>query len=227
MIPLPYIRSDIGLTTPAKQQNPAYHVPYIYSNRHSKAVMRQSHTSNKTAIPAVINFNPMNIPELSRQGTKNGLSTGGAITALHTTTDAAAEGVTDNPLPAPFVSPSPYKRTTPNQTPALVDGKSDLYGKEDLESVDSDADYPTEVVTGSSQDNKHDAKGEEITLGQKENDNAENVMEVIVTSGIQLSLTSVGGVQGGVEIYDYDKRGRHIITVLNLGYFLSLSVERF
>ena len=225
LIPLPYIRSDIGLTTPAKQQYPSYHVPYIYSNRNSKAVMRHSHTSNKTAVPAVINFNPMNIPELSRPGTKNGPLTGGAITPLHATTNVAAEGVTENSIPAPFVSPGPYKGTTPNQSPALVDNKSDLCGKLDIESVDSDTDYPSRGVTGSSPDNKHDAKEEEVPVDQMENKNTENVMEVIVTRGIQLSLTTVGGVQGGVEIYDYDKRGRCII-VFNLGYFLSLLIER-
>lgn len=218
LIPLPYIRSDIGLTTPAKQQNPAYHVPYIYSNRNSKAVMRHSHTSNKTAIPAVINFNPMNIPELSRPGTKNGPLNGGAITLLHTTTNVAADGPTENSIPAPFVSPGPYKGTTPSQTPALVDDKIDLCGKLDRESVDSETDSPSRGVTGSSPDNKHEAKGEENPVDQKENNNTENVMEVIVTRGIRLSLTTVGGVQGGVEIYDYSKRGRYII-VFNLGYF--------
>ena len=81
----------------------------------------------------------MNIPELNRPGTKNGPVAGGAITAPHTTTNVAAE---DNPIPAPFVTPSPYKGTTPNQTPALVDGKSDLYSKLDVESVDSE----TEII---------------------------------------------------------------------------------
>lgn len=199
LIPLPYIRSDIGLTTHAKQQNPAYPVPYIYSNRNSKAVVRHSHTSNKTAVPAVINFNPMNIPELSHPGTKNGPLTAGVITPLHTTTNVAAEALTENPMP-------PYKGTTPNQTPALVDNKNDLYGKLDIESVDSETDYHSRGVTDSSPENKHDAKGEEIPEDQKENSNTENVMEVIVTRGIQLSLTTDGGVQSGVEIYDYDKR---------------------
>ena len=209
LIPLPFIRSDIGLTTPAKQQNPTYHVPYIYSNRNSKAVIRHSHMSNKTAVPAVINFNPMNIPELSHPGTKNGLLTGSAVTPLHTTTNVVAEALTENPIP-------PYKGTTPNQTPVLVDSKSDLCGKLDIESVDSETDYSSRGVTGGSPDNKYDAKGEEISEDQKENDNTKNVMEVIVTRGIRLSLTTVGGVQGGLEIYDYDKRGRYII-VFNFG----------
>jgi len=97
--------------------------------------------SNKTATPAVINFNPMNIPELNRPGTKNGPVAGGAITAPHTTTNVATEY---NPIPAPFVTPSPYKGTTLNQTPALVDGKSDLYSKLDVhvESVD----FETEII---------------------------------------------------------------------------------
>ena len=173
--------------------------------------MRHSHTSNTTAIPAVINFNPMNIPELSHPGTKNGPLTGGAIIPLHATTNDAAEGLTENPIPAPFVSPGPYKGTTPSQTPALVDRKSDLCGKLDIESVDSETDHPSKGVAGSSPDNEHDAK-EEIPVDQKENNTTENAMEVIVTREIRLSLTTVGGVQGGVEIYDYDKRGRYMIV---------------
>ena len=216
LIPLPYIRSDFGLTTPAKQQSPGYHVPYIYSNRNSKAVIRHSHTSNKAAAPAVINFNPMNIPELSHPGTKNGPLTGDAITPLHTTTNLGAEALTENPM-------RPYKGTTPNHTPALVDSKSDLCGKLDIESVDSETDYPSMGVTGSSPDNKHEAKGEEIPEDQKENINTENVMEVIVTRGIRLSVTTDGGVQGGVEIYDYDKRGRYISQIeCGLAWFVLL-----
>ena len=215
LIPLPYIRSDIGVTTPAKQQNPTYHVPYIYNNKHSKAVMQHSHPSNKTAIPAVINFNPMNIPELSRPGTKNGPLTGDAIIPLHATTNDAAEGLTENSIPAPFVSRGPYKGTSPwNQTPALVDRKSDSCGKQDIESVDSETDYPSRDGTGSSPDNEHDTKEEEIPVDQRENNNTENVTELIVTSGIRLNLTTVGGVQGGVEIYDYDKRGRNMYRIV-------------
>ena len=145
----------------------------------------------------------MDIPELSHPGTKNGPLTAGVITPLHTTTNVAAEALTENPMP-------PYKGTTPNQTPALVDNKNDLYGKLDIESVDSETDYPSRGVTDSSPENKHDAKGEEIPEDQKENSNTENIMEVIVTRGIRLSLTTDGGVQSGVEIYDYDKRGRYI-----------------
>lgn len=178
--------------------------------------MRHSHMSSKTATPAVINFNPMNIPELSRPGTKNVPLTGGAINPLHTTTNGAPEALTENSIPAPSVPPSPYKGTTPNQTPALFDGKSDLYGKLDIESVDSEADYPAGGVTGSSPDNEYDAlsrnsannNGEEIALNQNENSNTQNVTEVIVTKGIRLSLTTDGGMEGGVEIYDYNKRGR-------------------
>ena len=205
LIPLPYIRSDIGLTTAAKQQNLAYPVPYIYNNRNSKAVIRHSHTSNKTAVPAVINFNSMNIPELSHPGTKSGPLTNGAITPLNTTTNVAAEALTENPM-------SPYKGTTPNQTPVLIDSKSDSCGKLDIESIDSETEYSSRGVTGGSPDNKHNAKEEKIPEDQKENDDTENVMEVIVTRGIRLSLTTVGGVQGGVEIYDYDKRGGCMIV---------------
>ncbi|KAJ7354847.1 hypothetical protein OS493_029853 [Desmophyllum pertusum] len=143
LIPLPYIRSDIGMTTPvfAKQQKPTYHVPYIYSNRNSKAVMRHSHTPNNIAAPAVINFNPMNIPELSRPGTKNGVLTNALNKSNNGTANVVSDGFMRNSMPAPFVSPGPFKGTTPNQTPALFDGKSDLLGKLDIESVDSDEDY--------------------------------------------------------------------------------------
>ncbi|KAL9958408.1 hypothetical protein ACROYT_G035415 [Oculina patagonica] len=221
LIPLPYIRSDTGIATPAKQQKPAYHVPYIYSNRNTKAATQHSRTPNyNTAAPAVITFNPMNIPDLSRPGTKNGALTGGATTTLNKSSSSTANVVSDaliqDSIPAPFVSPGPFKGTTPNHTPALVDGKSDLLGKLDIESVDSEVDYPVEsvtMVTDSSPGNEHDAgnsannkDGEEIALNGKKNTNAENVVEEIVTRGIRLSLTTDGGLEGGLEIFDYNKR---------------------
>lgn len=163
----------------------------------------------------------MNIPELSRPGTKNGALTGGATTTLNKSSSGTANVVPDaliqNSIPAPFVSPGPFKGTTPNHTPALVDGKSDFFGRLDIESVDSEVDYPVEGVimaTDSSPGNEHNVGNsannkdrEEIALNEKENRNTENVVEEIVTRGIRLSLTTDGGLEGGLEIYDYNKRG--------------------
>lgn len=208
---------------PAKQQKPTYHVPYIYSNRNTKAAMQQTPTTNYTTAPAVINFNPMNIPELSRPGTKNGAVNGGVTATLNKSSHGAGNVVSDdslqNSIPVPFVSPGPFKGTTPKNTPALIDGKSDLFGKLDIESVDSEMDYPADdvaMVTDSLPENEHDAllgnsangKGEEEkAVYQKENSSIENAVEEIVTKGIRLSLTTDGGLEGGLEIYDYNKRG--------------------
>lgn len=164
----------------------------------------------------------MNIPEVSRPGTKNGALTAGATSKLNKSSSGAADvqdALTQNTIPAPFVSPGPFKGTTPNHTPALVDGKSDFLGKLDIESVDSEVEYPLEdvtMVTESSPGNEHDVlsgnsannKGEEeISLNQEENSKNENALEEIVTRGIRLSLTTDGGLKGGLEIYDYNKRG--------------------
>ena len=167
----------------------------------------------------------MNIPELSRPGTKNSAMTGGATTTLNKSSHGAANFVSDdsmrNSIPAPFVSPGPFKGTTPKNTPALIDGKSDLLGKLDIESVDSEMDYPADdvaIVTGRSAENGHDAllgnsangkSEEEKAVNQQENSSIETAVEEIVTKGIRLSLTTDGGLEGGLEIYDYDKRGRY------------------
>lgn len=181
--------------------------------------MRHSHTPNNIAAPAVINFNPMNIPELSRPGTKNGVLTNALNKSNNGTANVVSDGFMRNSMPAPFVSPGPFKGTTPNQTPALFDGKSDLLGKLDIESVDSDEDYmPSQhindvALSGNSANNEDE---EETALNQKENTCADNEIEEkeeernceeIIAKGIRLSLTTVGGVPGGVQIYDYDKRG--------------------
>ena len=167
----------------------------------------------------------MNIPELSRPGNKNGALTAGATSKLTKPSSGAADvgpdALMQNSIPAPFISPGPFKGTTPNHTPALVDGKSDLLGKLDVESVDSEVEYPLEdvtMVTESSPGNEHDVLSgnsasnnlgeEEISLNQEGNSKNESALEEIVTRGIRLSLTTDGGLEGGLEIYDYNKRGK-------------------
>lgn len=126
LIPLPYIRSDISMTTLGKQQKPAYNAPYIYNNRTNKPTTRLAHPVNN-ASPAVINFSPMNIPDISRPGTKNGMFVGSKSSALNKSNGTS--GVPDvsmqSAIPVPFLSsPGPFKGSTPNQTPALFDGRS-------------------------------------------------------------------------------------------------------
>lgn len=213
LIPLPYIRSDVSLTAIAKQQHQTYHVPHIYSSRNTHAALRQPSTLNNTAVPAVININPMNIPQQPHPGAKNGTPTSSVVTVTVTNkfssnaanaVPEAAEG--HNSIPAPFVSPSPCKRTTPNQTPAtpaLVDVGIDLLNKLDVESVDSEVDYPAQNVTESLTNNQ----GEETTASNHTGDDAsKNLAEEMVASQIRLSVTTIGGLEGGVEIFDYTKR---------------------
>ena len=178
---------------------------------------------NGTTVPAVINFNPMNIPGLNRPGTKNGAPTRGVVTVTNKSNNNAAEvSLVRNSIPAPFVSPVPFKGTTPNQTPALFDGKSDMLSKLDIESVDSEIDYPTQWVKDSSGNeelsgNSGDNEGEEQkALNQTENGSNKNLGENMVTRGIRLSVTTVGGLEDGVEIYDYDKRGGHFNIMIYL-----------
>ena len=126
LIPLPYIRSDINVTATGKQQKPIYSVPYIYSNRTSKATTRPSHNTS----PAVINFNPMNFPELSRPGTINGPPAGSKTNVLNKASNSTVFGEVPmrSSVPALFLSsPGPFKGITPNQTPALFDGKNCIY----------------------------------------------------------------------------------------------------
>lgn len=226
LVPLPYVRSDISVTTPGKQQKPIYHVPYVYSNRANKAVTRNSHALNNTS-PAVINFNAMNIPELSRPGTKNDMPVGSTTTSLNQT---ASVTVPNSSVPmsnlAPFLSsPGLFKGATPNQTPAQFDGKSDdvglsevdaeeKLGKLDIESIDSEANYTAQFVAEESAVDSNVLSGNpasseteaETVLDAKEKSSSKNSDEEIVAKGIRLSLTTVGGLDGGLEIYDYNKR---------------------
>lgn len=155
----------------------------------------------------------MNIPQQPHPGAKNGTPTSSVVTVTVTNkfssnaanaVPEAAEG--HNSIPAPFVSPSPCKRTTPNQTPAtpaLVDVGIDLLNKLDVESVDSEVDYPAQNVTESLTNNQ----GEETTASNHTGDDAsKNLAEEMVASQIRLSVTTIGGLEGGVEIFDYTKR---------------------
>ena len=119
LIPLPYIRSQISLATTEKWQRPTYNVPYIYSNRTNKVTLQNSHAPKKTS-PAVIMFNPMNIPELSRQGTPKGLDFGLKAIAMsktnvQTISDGDPKMTSSNS--APFISsPEPFQGTSTFQT---------------------------------------------------------------------------------------------------------------
>ena len=151
----------------------------------------------------------MNIPELPHSGAKNSIPSRGVVTVTLTNKSSNnTENVGHNPMPAPYVSPSPFKGTTPNQTPAtpaLVVGRSDMLSKLEVESVDSEVDYSAHGVQESLTNNQ----GEEKTaLNQTEDAASKNLDEEMVASEIRLSLTTEGGLQGGVEIYDYTKRGR-------------------
>ena len=181
----------------------------MYSSRNTQAVLRQPSTLSNTAVPAVINFNPMNIPELPHSGAKNSIPSRGVVTVTLTNKSSnSTENVGHNPMPAPYVSPSPFKGTTPNQTPAtpaLVVGRSDMLNKLEVESVDSEVDYSAHGVQESLINNQ----GEEKTASNQTEDAArKNLDEEMVASEIRLSVTTEGGLQGGVEIYDYTKRGR-------------------
>ena len=225
LIPLPYIRSDISMpATPGKQQKPTYNMPYIYSSRTNKAATQHSDTPSN-AMPAVINFNPMNIPELSRPGTKNGIPVGSKISALNKSNSGIAvhDASMRTSFPAPFLSsPGPFKGTTPNQTPALFDDRpeddndaKEKLAKLDIESVDSEVDSPVQPgvdidLSGNSANNE----GEERTgVDMKERTSDGHPGEEIVAKGIRFSLTTDGGLMQGVEIYDYEKRGRGLFAL--------------
>lgn len=232
LIPLPYIRSDIGMpATPGKQQKPMYNMPYIYSSKTNKAATQQSDTPSN-AMPAVINFNPMNIPELSRPGTKNGIPVASKISALNKSNSGIAvhDVSARTSFPAPFLSsPGPFKGTTPNQTPALFDDRpedendaKEKLAKLDIESVDSEVDSPVQPVAEGTaaaveidlSGNSADSEGEEGTVvDMKEKTNGEHPGEEIVAKGIRFSLTTDGGLMEGVEIYDYEKRGRGLFAI--------------
>ena len=207
-------------------------MPYVYSNRANKAVTRNSHALNNTS-PAVINFNAMNIPELSRPGTKNDVPVGSTTTSLNQT---ASVTVPNSSVPmsnlAPFLSsPGLFKGATPNQTPAQFDGKSDdvglsevdaeeKLGKLDIESIVSEANYTAQFVAEESAVDSNVLSGNpasseteaETVLDAKEKSSSKNSDEEIVAKGIRLSLTTVGGLDGGLEIYDYNKRGRKLLN---------------
>jgi len=222
LIPLPYIRSDISMSTLGKQQKPAYNAPYIYSNRTNKPTTRLAHPVNN-ASPAVINFSPMNIPDISRPGTKNSMFVGSKSSALNKSNGTS--GVPDvsmqSAIPVPFLSsPGPFKGSTPNQTPALFDeaDAEEKLGKLDIESVDSEPAYPAQKVSEGSDDDgkvitensasneREEEEEEETAVDGKEKNGDENPGEEMVAKGIRFSLTTDKGLLEGVEIYDYDKR---------------------
>lgn len=201
LIPLPYIRSEISVTTPGKQQKPIYNVPYIYSNRTNKGTSRHSH--NNTS-PAVINFSSMNIPELSRPGIKTGVPVGPKGSALNS---GVAEAPMHWSIPTPYFSSSgPFQRTTPNQMPALFDDADveEKLGKLDIESVGSDIDYTAQQKTIEGSVGANNALPGNLVLNEENSD--KKAAEDVMAKGIRFSLTTDVGLVEGVEIYDYDKR---------------------
>lgn len=241
LIPLPYIRSDISVTIAGKQQKSTYTAPYVYSSKAYKPITRQAHAPNNTS-PAVINFNPMNIPELSRPGTK-----GGAVKAATLTKAGVSVPHASMPssMPLPFLSSpgpvvsSPFKLSTPNHTPALCDTKTEnreisevdaeeRLGKLDVESVDSELYYPVHLGAedladainappGNSDKNEAEA---ETTAELTEKSGDERPGEEIEAKGIRFSLTTVGGIDRGVEIYDYNKRGGKVLALISAYHFI-------
>lgn len=230
LIPLPYIRSDISVTIAGKQQKSTYTAPYVYSSKAYKPITRQAHAPNNTS-PAVINFNPMNIPELSRPGTKGGVPVAVKAATLTKAGVSVPHASMPSSMPLPFLSSpgpvvsSPFKLSTPNHTPALCDTKTEnreisevdaeeRLGKLDVESVDSELDYPIRLgaegladeinaLPGNSDKNEAET---ETTAELTEKSGDERPGEEIQAKGIRFSLTTVGGIDQGVEIYDYNKR---------------------
>ena len=244
LIPLPYIRSDISVTIAGKQQKSTYTAPYVYSSKAYKPITRQAHAPNNTS-PAVINFNPMNIPELSRPGTKGGVPVAVKAATLTKAGISVPHASMPSSMPLPFLSSpgpvvsSPFKLSTPNHTPALCDTKTEnreisevdaeeRLGKLDVESVDSELDYPVRLgaegladeinaVPGNSDKNEAEA---ETTAELTEKSGDERPGEEIEAKGIRFSLTTVGGIDQGVEIYDYNKRGGKVLALISAYHFI-------
>ena len=244
LIPLPYIRSDISVTIAGKQQKSTYTAPYVYSSKAYKPITRQAHAPNNTS-PAVINFNPMNIPELSRPGTKGGVPVAVKAATLTKAGVSVPYALMPSSMPLPFLSsPGPvvsssFKLSTPNHTPALCDTKTEnreisevdkeeRLGKLDVESVDSELDYPVrlgaedladEINAPPGNSDKNEA-GAETTAELTEKSGDERPGEEIQAKGIRFSLTTVGGIDQGVEIYDYNKRGGNVLALISAYHFI-------
>ena len=244
LIPLPYIRTDINVTTAGKQQKSTYTAPYVYSNKANKSTTRQAHAPNNTS-PAVINFNPMNIPELSRPGTKGGVPVTIKAATLNKAGVPVPHASMPSSMPLPFLSSpgpvvsSPFKLTTPDHTPTLCDTKTEnreisdvdvekRLRKLDIESVDSELDYPVrlgaedladEINAPPGNSTKNEAEAETTTELAKKSDD-EHRGEEIQAKGIRFSLTTVGGIDQGVEIYDYNKRGGKVLALISAYHFI-------
>ena len=232
------------MTIAGKQQKSTYTAPYVYSSKAYKPITRQAHALNNTS-PAVINFNPMNIPELSRPGTKGGIPM--AVKAATPTKAGVSVPHASMPssMPLPFLSSpgpvvsSPFKLSTPNHTPALCDTKTEnreisevdaeeRLGKLDVESVDSELDYPVRLGAEGLADEinappgisaKNEA-GAETTAELTEKGGDERPGEEIQAKGIRFSLTTAGGIDQGVEIYDYNKRGGKVLALISGYHFI-------
>ena len=244
LIPLPYIRSDISVTIAGKQQKSTFTAPYVYSNKANKSTTRQAYAPNNTS-PSVINFNAMNIPELSRPGTKGGVPVAVKAATLTKAGISVPHASMPSSMPLPFLSSpgpvvsSPFKLSTPNHTPALCDTKTEnreisevdaeeRLGKLDVESVDSELDYPVRLgaedladeinaLPGNSDKNE---AGAETTAELTEKGGDERPGEEIQAKGIRFSLTTVGGIDQGVEIYDYNKRGGKVLALISGYHFI-------
>ena len=244
LIPLPYIRSDISVTIAGKQQKSTYTAPYVYSSKAYKPITRQAHAPNNTS-PAVINFNPMNIPELSRPGTKGGVPVAVKAATLTKAGVSVPHASMPSSMPLPFLSSpgpvvsSPFKLSTPNHTPALCDTKTEnreisevdaeeRLGKLDIESVDSELDYPVrlgaedlaDAINAPPGNSDKNEAGAETTAELTEKSGDERPGEEIQAKGIRFSLTTVGGIDQGVEIYDYNKRGGNVLALISAYHFI-------
>ncbi|XP_068689052.1 uncharacterized protein [Montipora foliosa] len=209
LIPLPYIRSQISLATTEKWQKPTYNVPYIYSNRTNRVTLQNSHAPKKTS-PAVIMFNPMNLPELSRQGTPKGLDFGlkGSVmnkTNVQSISDGDPKISSSNS--APFISsPEPFQG---------VIAREETSNTLDVESIGSDTNFSAmkernEGSFGRETDRERNSatiQGEQtldLKAGKPRSD--EHLSREIMAKEIQCNVITDSGLVKNVEIYDYDKR---------------------
>ena len=94
--------------------------------------------------------------------------------------------------------------------------------------MDSELDYPArlgaedladEINAPPGNSAKNEAAAETTAeLAGKSDD--ERPGEEIQAKGIRFSLTTVGGIDQGVEIYDYNKRGGNVLALISAYHFI-------
>ena len=209
------MRPEVGVIAPAKQHKPAYNVPLVYTSRTAKPVL--GHALSNTA-PAVITFNPMDIPELGRPGAKNGPATAGFVIGAQSkaNTGSVAGTGTDHPStvssrPTLYEAPSQPEKADLKEihNPVLENGVTKTVGSEygDHSIVDGGNDSKTPEIPI----NKDPVQEGNTAL--EESASTGNTPQEIVAQGIRLSITTEEGRIGDLEIFNYAKRGMLLITV--------------